>query len=344
MSLYIDLAFAARLIATLDKGKQTRSNLFIARCPVCGDSQKKANKRRLYIYQNLKGSGDHMSVDCKNCGYASSFYKFLEKVDPILFQEYKMELFKENRGDGNYDQYQPKTESQERIQTTAEIVTESVLDNVWTISQLPDDHHAKIYVRKRGIPVEFESYLLYSMNFRESVIRFCDADDFLTLPEDERLIIPFYDEYKRLRIVQGRSFDPFSQLRYITVKNDPTANKVFGLDRVIKNKTVLVVEGPIDSLFLPNAIATADANLLSAGIGDIFIPDNQPRNKEVCSNIEKIFDAGKCVVLFPKHIQSKDINEFLLNEGSKRDLFQIIAENRYQGLRGKLAFSKWKQY
>ena len=58
---------------------------------------------------------------------------------------------------------------------------------------------------------------------------------------------------------QGRAFGS-EQPKYITIKLDDNADKIYGLDRVDKTKTIFVVEGPIDSMFLDNCIAVAGAD------------------------------------------------------------------------------------
>ncbi|MGA1048837.1 MAG: hypothetical protein ACO3UU_12585 [Minisyncoccia bacterium] len=78
-----------------------------------------------------------------------------------------------------------------------------------------------------------------------------------------RVIIPFYSRSGDLVAFQGRALDSYS-MRYITVKIDREQEKIFGLDKVDPMKPIYVVEGPFDSLFLPNAIATADSNLSAA--------------------------------------------------------------------------------
>ena len=66
----------------------------------------------------------------------------------------------------------------------------------------------------------------------------------------------FFDENNKFFCFQGRSFGN-EKPKYITLKLSPDKSKVYGLNRVDKSKHILVVEGPIDSLFLDNCIAVA---------------------------------------------------------------------------------------
>ena len=166
------------------------------------------------------------------------------------------------------------------------------------------------------------------------------------------MVIPFYDEEKNLVAFQGRALGE-SKLRYITVKIDKDNHKVFGMDRVSvdmddEDKMVYVTEGPIDSLFLDNAIATADANLRTAAKHIdksklVLIYDNEPRNKDICRQMEQAIEEHFNIVIWPEMIQEKDINEMILSGFSPDEIQDIISKNTYQNLRAKIEFVNWKK-
>jgi hypothetical protein len=123
-------------------------------------------------------------------------------------------------------------------------------------------------------------------------------------------MIPFRNEEGEIFAYQGRAFGSETP-KYITIKLDEDADKIFGLDRVDKSKPILVVEGPLDSLFLDNCVAMAGADFNNFE-GDLTIVfDNEPRNKEICKQIEKIINKGRSIVLWPEQIKEKDINKIL---------------------------------
>ena len=129
--------------------------------------------------------------------------------------------------------------------------------------------------------------MYYAADFKKFVESLKIEKDGL-INNDERLVIPFYDADKNLVAFQGRALGE-SELRYITVKLNDDNHKIFGLDRVDtedEEKMVYVTEGPIDSLFLENAVATADANLKTASKHIdksklVLIYDNEPRNRDI---------------------------------------------------------------
>ena len=167
------------------------------------------------------------------------------------------------------------------------------------------------------------------------------------IDNDPRLVIPFYDEEKNLVAFQGRALGK-SKLRYITVKINEDGIKLFGLDKVNKEYDVYVTEGPIDSMFLENAVATADATLTNASkyidkSKLILIYDNEPRNKDICRHMEKAIEEHYRIVVWPEMIEEKDINEMIQNGFTSDDIADIISTNTFQNLSAKLNFINWKK-
>jgi hypothetical protein len=170
------------------------------------------------------------------------------------------------------------------------------------------------------------------------------------LVDDARLIIPFYDEYNELIAVSGRALETGDKhLRYVTVRTNGSQNKlIYGLERVNKQEKVLLVEGPLDSLFLNNCLASGDANLaLTArdipieGITLIF--DNEPRNKEIVKMMQNAIKLEHNVVIWPNGIEGKDINEMILGGISPDEIQNIISSNSFTGLRAQMNFNMWKK-
>ncbi|BAU40138.1 hypothetical protein [Ralstonia phage RSP15] len=310
---------------------------------MCGDSGKKKSKRRFYIYRNSRnGLKDYLSVHCHNCGYGNPFGKFLNEFDAGLYSAYRLDLFKE-LGYGS-----DRKAVEEEIQETPQEVFTEAIEGCVSLLELPEDHHCIRYVESRKIPRSEWGRLWYSDNFKAAMEDFTDGyieeDPTENLPEDQRLVIPFKDPFGSVTCVQGRALNG-SKMRYITIKQTPNSSKVFGLDVLNRTKTVYVLEGPIDSLFVPNSVAVADANLVGFEGGHVMVHDNQPRNRQVCQHINNSIEAGKKVVLFPAWLDLKDVNDMVKVGGfSQSDLMNLINANTYQGLRAKMEFAKWKKF
>jgi transcription elongation factor Elf1 len=336
MSVFIDRSFLLRVSPKLQKFTQKKEDLYNFRCPLCGDSSKNKSKARGYIYRK---KNDYFFM-CHNCGASTSFYNFLDKVDPNLLKEYALERYK-NGETGNHNYQKPTFEE---FKPEPPKFKQSL--NIPTIESLPEEHYAKLYVKGRKIPEKFYSELYFAEDFKEFVESLKIEKDGLK-EDDPRLVIPFYDQDKNLIAFQGRALGE-SKLRYITVKVSDDNNKIFGLDRINQDEMIYVVEGPIDSMFIENCVATADANL--SAIARVFdrskvtlIYDNEPRNKDICKQIDKVIEEHFNVVIWPEMIEDKDINEMILTGFSPDEIQDIISKNTFVNLRAKMEFINWKK-
>ena len=115
------------------------------------------------------------------------------------------------------------------------------------------------------------------------------------------------------------------------------------MDKVDRDKTIFVVEGPLDSLFLDNCIAVAGADFGKIK-GDLtIIYDNEPRNKEVNKQIQKTINAGHKIVIWPDHLNHKDINDMIIAGYSKEQIQEIITDNTFVGAAAQLRFAEWRK-
>jgi hypothetical protein len=276
---------------------------------------------------------------CHNCGASTTFYNFLKQVDETLLKEYQLERYKNGEtGNNNY----PKPTFEE-AKTPTPIFKKSL--DLPSIDSLPEAHFAKTYVKSRRIPETFYSQLYYAEDFA-AFIQTLDIQKELH-KEDKRLVIPFYDADKNLIAIQGRALGE-SKLRYITLKLHDDNKKVYGLDRIDQDKLIYVVEGPIDSMFLENAVATADSNLES--ITDVLdkskvvlVFDNEPRNKEIVKKMEHAIDNHFNIVIWPEIFEEKDINDMILSGFSPDEIQDFISKNTFVNLRAKIEFMNWKK-
>jgi len=335
MSVFIDRSFLLQVAPKLQRFAKKKDDLYNFRCPICGDSQKNKVKSRGYIFRK---KNDYFYM-CHNCGISTTFYNFLKQVDPNLVQEYQLERYKNGTDNGNY----PKPEFEE-FKTEKPTFKKSL--ELPTIDSLPEAHFAKVYVQQRRIPEAFSSQLYYAEDFRKFVEDLGIEKEGLH-KDDKRLVIPFYDKQKNLVAVQARALGE-SSLRYITIKTHEDNKKVFGLDRIDEDKLVYVFEGPIDSMFIENAVATADSNLES--ITDVLdkskvvlVFDNEPRNKEIVKKMEHAIDNHFNVVIWPEFIEEKDVNDMILNGFSPDEIQDIIDKHTAVNLRAKMEFVNWKK-
>jgi hypothetical protein len=336
MSVFIDRNFLLQVSPKLQRFTKKKDDLYNFRCPLCGDSQKNKLKSRGYVYRK---KNDYFYM-CHNCGASTTFYNFLKQVDESLLKEYQLERYK-NGDTGNNNYPKPVFED---FKTEAPTFKKAL--ELPSIDSLPEAHFAKNYVQQRRIPETFHSQLYFAEDFATFIQNLGIEKEGLH-KNDPRLVIPFYDKEKNLVAIQGRALGE-SKLRYITLKLHDDNKKIFGLDRTNEEELIYVLEGPIDSMFLENAVATADSNLES--ITDVLdktkvvlVFDNEPRNKEIVSKMEHAIDNHFNVVIWPEMIEEKDVNDMVLSGFSPDEIQDIISKNTFVNLRAKMEFVSWKK-
>ncbi len=214
----------------------------------------------------------------------------------------------------------------------------SILSDLPRASSLHDSHECIQFLRSRRIPVSHYNKFLYTEFLGSLVNRY----GYNLKDGQKKIIIPFYDKENKLFALQARALDD-SQPKYITILLDKSKDKIFGLERWDETKETIVVEGPIDSLFLPNCFAMAGSDMAKnkyLNSDMIICLDNEPRNAEIISKYSKFIDRGFKIVIWPDNVRTKDINDMILENLNPH---KIIQENIYQGLQAKIKLDNWKR-
>jgi hypothetical protein len=255
-------------------------------------------------------------------------------------------------------------EEQPKIETKKIVVKDSNkhLSLLRKVSQLNADHPCKKYVVSRQIPSNLHYKLYYCSKFKEWTNSIF-PDKFSSNSSDyPRLILPMFWTDGTLFGYQGRALHPKDTVRYITIMLDETKPRLFGLDTVDFNYKYYIFEGPIDSMFIPNSIATCGGQLhnememLGKNTSNaVVVYDNEPRNKDIVKNILTAIQRGFKVCLWPPSLEQKDINDMILKKVSgdycKTEVIKkagdviknVIDENTFEGLEAELKLSSWRK-
>lgn len=316
--------------------KKKKDNTYNCRCVICGDSQKNRRKARGYFFAYKTD----LRYKCYNCDISLSFGNFLKSQDSVMYSQYALEKYSE--GHNKSANAVPEFKFEEPVfKNDEEKLIDRLLDRVDTLSA---DHEVVQFCNSRKIPKEKQKQLYFINNIKD-IVQLNEKYKESIQGEEPRLVLPFYDSNGQLSGVTCRALRG-EALRYITVKVKDGVPLIFGLDYVNKSKPIYVVEGPIDSLFLDNAIAvggTSFGKLDQTGLDKdklVVVFDNQPRNKEVCKLIDKNIEQGYNVVLWPQTIAEKDINEMVM---AGHNVKKLIKENTFNGLTAKMKFIGWKR-
>ena len=315
----------------LERFKRIKQNLYNFRCPICGDSQKTKSKARGYLYA-IKAN---VNYKCHNCGASMTFNNFLKKVDATLQSQYSLEKFKDGftgKGSGNPEEGELFTEvakdSKPRFKRRLRVDLPRTYEE--------EARTAAKYLDSRKVQGEF----YYAKTFRRFINGIKHTFDNVRYDE-QRIVIPLYYNGDLVG-GQGRSLDP-NPVKYITVMFDDDAPKIYGYDEINVSQPIYITEGPFDSTFLKNCVAMcgSDFSIGSFGWSDyIWVYDNEPRYREIVNRISKSIGDGDKVVIWPSHVEEKDINDMYL---AGHDVQNLVESNTYRGLQAKLKFNTWKR-
>tara|TARA_R110000851_G_scaffold189342_3_gene339596 strand:+ start:579 stop:1637 length:1059 start_codon:yes stop_codon:yes gene_type:complete len=351
MSGYIDRKYINLVSPQLEKFAWKSDTLANCRCPICGDSQKNARKARGFFY--LKGN-DYF-YKCHNCGAGHSLYRFLESVSDSLSKEYSFERWK--NGENSRSNYiKPKEENMFNFKQPKFKPKHSLLKPLVSIKDLPPDHICREFVEMRKIPKKFYDVLYYTENFL-GYMKMVDPElnSSQWTNAEPRLVIPFFNKANDVVAVQGRSlsmkdeYHARTTLRYITVKSDKSIERLwYGMWRANPKKRVYVVEGPLDSMFIPNTVAMVGAAAIDrvpARFTDtdmVYVLDNEPRNPQIVKFNENLIGQGKTVCIWPNGIRDKDIND-MIYRFSPKQIRKMMDDNAVSGLEAKMRLNRWRK-
>lgn len=344
--LWVDQKYIGLMSHRLRNFKRKSAYLYNFSCPFCGDSKTRRSAARGYVYKK----NDQLNFDCKKCGKGISVKNFIKELDPNLYQEMQLELYKP-----------PERETIPDIRPERPVFDTSIdpYKGLIKISDLPSDHFCRKYVEDRCIPLHVWDDLYFTPTFytwsgyilpgRYRVPK--DARD-----DEPRLVIPLRNVKGNLTAFQGRQLQGEDKgQKYVFVALTKDEPLIWGLERIDLSQNILVFEGPIDAMFMPNSIACGGGDL-SNDLMRLAIPkekfivvyDNEPRKSTTIAKIQKAINKGFAVCIWPEMIET-DVNDMVkkhikngLSEACQY-VFTKINQGIYSGVAASLALSSWNR-
>lgn len=332
--------FAFRALSHLPRFRQVNNASQFklnCRCPVCGDSQKDQMKARFWAY----GTGDNVFLKCYNCDYGKPIGIYLKEYEPDLYREFILEL----RKDKMTTRVETKSEPVKVVEKEPEGIK---LVHCERLDKLPEAHPIVKYVNNRCIPKNKWNRLYFTMQW-PTLVNSVNPDTYKNERQEPRLVIPIFNEKGVIESFQGRALRKDAPQKYITIKQNEHATKIYGLDTAKAGQNVYVLEGPIDSLFLDNAIAITggaiDLDLVPFKEDRVWIMDHEPRKEDTIKRMKRLIDAGERVVFWDKSPwEKKDINDMVMKEGAKiNDIKEYISSNISFGLMAQLRLKNYSK-
>jgi hypothetical protein len=297
------------------------TNLDIAcKCPICGDSTKKNNSKRLHLYKK----GDLELINCFNAGCAcenKTIYSFLRDFYPHLLPAYRKETF----GD--------KIDNLRQNQTLGDLVQFGVGESIPTTDEPkptlfdlsmffePLTSEYTDYLKSRGLVPHFNNtWYKGKENIKIGEITY-NIKDYLIIPLIcDKLCYGFYS-----RSIKEKDF--------ITFVSTP-GFKVWNWFDIDKKKPVYIFEAIFDGMStgIQNIIANLGAKLPQERLDQlkdpIFCLDNDKTGIEMSI---KYAEQGHKVFVMPSAFTEKDFNELKLNQPTL-DIKKMIDDNTFKGI------------
>ena len=311
-------------------------------CPFCGDSSYNKNKARGYLLSKRQNAFYycHNDTGC-NC----SFDRFLFKLDSALYNQYKLERFKQSVADKG----SRVIDDVQLPMATFKLPATDPFRLLTKCTELPYDHPAVSYLRNRQIPNDKWDDIWYTGEWFKFSTSIDPKIEYVIDKDHPRLVLPFRNVDGLPFMFQGRSLNKHDAPKYLTCKLDENATKLFGQNTIDPNELVFVVEGPIDSFFIKNSIAMGGSDVSIDRCpyrnNRVFVLDREPRSKVIVSKLYKLLANGEKVLSWKNcKWDGKDINEMILNGGASiNEMNSYVRDNIVSGLMGKLEIDQWKK-
>ena len=305
-------------------------------CPICKEGASWGVKRRLF-YVTRKNI-----IFCHNCGWSGKPLKWVMQVSGDSYADVCKEM-------ETFDTVKlPETEI--KVSKTSSVLPDDSIDltnpvlleyykNNKIVTGIVD------YLNSRRLLTAINKPLKYYTSLVDKIHK-------------NRLVLPFYDNGKIIHYQsRGIYVDPvFPRPKYLSRLN--SEKSLFNIDHVESSaEYIAIVEGPIDSCFLKNAVAVAGIQENSYSLftklqhqqlnkyplhRKIWVLDSQWQDKAGHCKTGKLIDIGEHVFIWPESEGKlyKDLNEICINRGVDSIDPEWVLGNTHSGLKAKLLLSQ----
>lgn len=306
---------------------------FIARCPVCGDSQKSKRIRRLHTDYYTKHND--WAITCYNggCPFRSgNLYSLYATVKGITFREAKKYIDEDKYDSEKIIQALSGSKAPEEIEEiqVSQELSLHINDILFMNDEVPDDrikrryHTALIkFIKDRMIPEDYAIQMCVAHSGRYQ----------------GRVIIPIFID-RKLMYFQGRSLFDNVKPKYLNPDIDKSMI-ISNSDNFSRDKYIIVTEGIIDSWMVEDHQGTSvnggyfsdeliDFLLTKTDKGVILVPDNITIDKGAKDTLEKFLkesrSAGKVGYFLMPGSRNKDLNNLRVSNPDL-NIYEYIVEN-----------------
>lgn len=314
------------VLSTIEGGVIEGSDYFQFRCPICGDSKKSKSKKRGYILKRKKP----FMYYCHNCFIKMPVEKWLKEFYPAYYKDYYSEILLSN-GSKKKQKPLPKVK------------------NPTIKKRKPEQEHTKHFV-----PI-----LKGSNNLFEKAINLCEERK---IPKEvwtkwfvatggmykNRLIIPFFDNNGKIYYYQGRSLLPNMEPKYLSRAGDYIS--IYNYYHADVSKPVVVLEGPIDSIFVENSVAVTGVKIEDKNLKKFpqkrWLIDYDRDTDDTLKKALELLSKGEYVFCWKKfmkvhHLLQRpkwDMNDLVLHLGKDKFTYEELEPFFTNSLYDKVLF------
>ena len=318
-------------------------------CPFCGDSLRDPRKKRFNIYLNS------LSCHCFNCNHHSGINSFLKQFDEELSLEDKIQVHEIQQTSKKFEKRLSNNQSSFAFQLLDKLaIPKSVLFSMLKLITPYKSKECSDYLNSRCISIKQWKHFAYNEKSKELYILNINSNDRVIGMQIRQLdpnskksryltrsLSKIYSDIfsKDISILIARLLKTMENGDKYIMEEDGVENIQANLDRlsglfnimnVDMSIPLTIVEGPIDSLCISNAIALQGATKLNNYFDDLkmvrFLFDNDKIGKVHTLNKLK---TNKRVFLWSLYIKKmyikdkvKDINDIIRLKKFDKEVYE----------------------
>lgn len=309
-------------------------------CPFCKEGKSWGIKKRFYYIPEKE------VAYCHNCGYSKGSLNFILELTNKPLHSIVNEI-------KDFDiEILPKEEKTE----VKKVIDKSLPEDCINLSDL-----SQINYYKDNAVVKLALSLINDRRLNKGVNK--PRTFYISLKDivhKNRLILPFYDENDDIIFYQSRGLtkkDLYERPKYLSKVG--ADRSLYGMQNINPDLDyVFIFEGPIDSYFVENGLATCGiteksnkmfTTLQTQQINKlnlyekIYVLDNQYCDKAALSKSIILVDNNEKVFIWPKELKKfKDFNDICIAGNKDKIKPEFILKNTHSGLKAKLLLTEIK--
>jgi len=315
-------------------------------CPVCGDSHSDVRKKRGNLYLNS------LSYHCYNCGEHMGINSLLHRFGEDLSNEDKIVVHEIQQ---NSKKFERKT-STSQSSMSFNLLEKAGVPKMIFFKQLGiispyKNERVSTYLKSRMIPIQYWKYFAYDVKTDELYILNTTATDrvigFQIRQLNPNSIKSRYISKRLTRLYSDVFNKDINHIVEVLLSREPLGEKyiqeedgienivanldrlsgIFNIMNINLNQPITIMEGPIDSLSIPNSIALQGASKQLDGFFDNienvrFVYDNDKTGWDAAL---KKLKTHKKVFLWKQYLNGLKTDKKIkdLNDLQKTNLFDL---------------------